>query len=674
MRTQVENGPNIIPEAPFFGTTETALVPPHHRVAHAFTTMAKNIEAIGYFQHLNTMNKIHDQIILEKGDFEKIETQPVSRFQWVLLFDESGKQDTTDERYADHHSRFEKKEKIYRLRELNTLRSKQAQLSDRISQLSNMPFGSFNVLDHDNFSGWPCRLGSPEEGLRRKNQMIEIASDLHYRLTQSLDSVKLDRQPTPPASQNPDTLTPTSQSGEHIYYSPNIPPATILTEAPQPEVESEMASYLSELDENYQPRKRPRSTTDKTRTAPRTRENRKNHGFPKYDDGSNANHGKVVLTIPPPGSVRRPGGIEEEDSSSSSVPPSPSPQNGRRSMPLARTVSPGPPVASIEDAEMSAPGNAEPSAMLRISSGTFDLPAPIHDRTLHHASSHRLHVVATSTCILWKPPRHIALSPPPPPAANVNASMTFLQKDGSPKGSLSPVAEDEDVHTQPDDVDMEPDSIDEVGDLIESTLLLIESTLLSPDRRPAIVSAEPSPSPGMSRQSTPMNKPPRFSNRNHDSSTPAQQRPTRNRNYARESTPSRKRSWTPQQVLHAPSPAHSDNARRSTPVVDADKKRKSNYQDCNLVKAARNAGVRDTRANGALGIRRLPEVPLTLFSLPEFLHSPAGCLADTVIAQINQREDPPFASDMYVTPVLPPVKENGKDKGTNRSHKKRKVS
>ncbi|KIY73498.1 hypothetical protein CYLTODRAFT_217449 [Cylindrobasidium torrendii FP15055 ss-10] len=544
-----------------------------------------------------------------------------------------------------------------------------------------MPFGSFNVLDRDTFSGWPYRLGSPEEGLRRKNQMIEIASDLHYRLTQSLDSVKLDRQPTPPTSQNSDTLTPTSQSAEHVCYSPDIPPATILPEAPQLEDESEMTSYLPELDENYQPRKRPRSTTDKHRIAPPTRENRRTHGFSNHDDGYNANRGKVVLTIPPPGSVRRPGGIEEEHGSSSSVPASP--ENDQRPMLLARTVSPGPPVASIEDVEMSAPGNAEPSVSLRISSGTFNLPAP---RTLPPSTPRLITSAARRGNVNMHPmeaavPYSIISSTSSPdrhdPAA-ANSTMTFLQKDGSRKDSLSPVTEDEDAHAQPDDVDMELDSIDEVGDLIESTLS-------SPNRRPAIVSAEPSPSPGMSRQSTPMNKPPRFSKKKsrqhyastvtadqeHFSSAPA---PARLAELRVESTPSRKRSRTPQQVLHAPSPTHSDNARRLTPAADPAKKRKANYQNCSLFKAARNASVRDTRANGAWGIRKLPEAPLTFFTLPEFLHSPAGCLADTVIAEINQREDPPFASDMYVTPVLPPVKENGKDKGTNRTHKRRKVS
>lgn len=256
---------------------------------------------------------------------------------------------------------------------------------------------------------------------------------------------------------------------------------------------------------------------------------------------------------------------------------------------------------------------------------------------------------------------------------------------------MSSVTEDEDVDIEmdnaPDDVDVERTKPDDVNEMIASTL--------SPSPQRPTRERSP-PSPEMSRQSTPMNKPPRLSknkSRQHYANAaavdkepfpapaPAPARLAELR--AVESTPSRKRSRTPQQVLHAPSPTHSENPRRSTPATDAAKRRKleANIQNCSLVKAARNASVRGgARANGAWGIRKLPEALSREidFTLPEFLHCPAGCLADRVVAQINQREDLPFTADIYVTPVIPPVTEKEetakRDRGANRSHKRRKVS
>ncbi|OAX40058.1 hypothetical protein K503DRAFT_864912 [Rhizopogon vinicolor AM-OR11-026] len=206
-RRRFENEPLIPADAQFLLTTDSTLVPQ----PSSFTGFGLNSHANQrYFDRPDVIQAYREQQIIQTPEFTNLpeDASVGGRFRPRVSAEIPESVDTSDTVYEKRHRKYETFEKRQRLREKEKLKHEQYKLKERIEQLRAMDGSAFLGLPDASFPVLPGAVQDEDghyeshpgasvngavvynEGDRRRQEMLEIASKLEERYRTLLPSEK----------------------------------------------------------------------------------------------------------------------------------------------------------------------------------------------------------------------------------------------------------------------------------------------------------------------------------------------------------------------------------------------------------------------------------------------------------------------------------------------------
>ncbi|KAF8140551.1 hypothetical protein EV363DRAFT_1312786 [Boletus edulis] len=203
-KRRLDNEPLIPTDTPFLLTTDSGLLQPSSMAASfGLNTFANQ----RYFDRADVIKAYREQLNIQTPEFSLLSEEATvgGRFR-PRSSGEQDNADTSDAAYEKRHRKYEFCEKRQRLREKEKLKHEQYKLKERVEQLRLMDDSAFLGLPAASFSQPPAANEDKsgvslsdtqtnvnpiyDEGERRRQEMLEVASILEERYRTLLPSEK----------------------------------------------------------------------------------------------------------------------------------------------------------------------------------------------------------------------------------------------------------------------------------------------------------------------------------------------------------------------------------------------------------------------------------------------------------------------------------------------------